>query len=259
MNLKELLNKIDKIIPFNLSETWDNTGLILGNNEMPVSDICLTLDATPEVVDQAADLKCNVIITHHPLIFNPINNVDTLTITGAVIKKAIKNDIAIISLHTNWDKSGLNNVLASALNLNNIRTLQPQKKEEDRIGVIGELTRKKNADDFLKMVMDAWSLTHVRYHEAKGKKTISRAAICGGAASEFWIDALHENADVYITAEVKYHHRLAAAYKGLSIIEADHYEMENCSLSSLAKSLNKIMKNNIKIINPSIKIKTIVI
>jgi len=259
MNIRILLDRIDKIIPFNLSETWDNTGLIVGDNEMPVSDICLTLDATPEVVDQAADSKCNVIITHHPLIFNPISNVDTSSIIGAVIKKAIKNDIAIISLHTNWDKSGLNNALASALNLNNIRTLQPQKKEEDRFGVIGELSRKVNPDDFLSMVKQTWNLSHVIYHEAKSLKPVSSVAICGGSASEFWTDALHENADVYITAEVKYHHRLAAAYKGLSIIEADHYEMENFSLSSLAKSLNRIIKNNIKIINPSIKINTSII
>jgi len=258
MNIKELLNEIDKIAPFNLSEIWDNTGLILGDDEMPVSDICLTLDATPEVVDEAADLKCNVIITHHPIIYNHINNVDTLSITGAVIKKAIKNDIAIISLHTNWDKSGLNNVLASALNLNDIRTLQPQKKEEDRIGVIGELPQKKDPDDFLRMVKNAWNLSHVIYYEANDKKSISRAAICGGAASEFWTDALHEKADVYITAEVKYHHRLAATYKGLSIIEADHFEMESFSLISLAKSLNEIIINNIKIINPSMKTKTLI-
>jgi len=255
MNIKDLLHKIDKIVPFNLTETWDNTGLIVGDNEMPVSDICLTLDATPDVVDQAADSKCNVILTHHPLIFTPINNVDTSSLTGEAIKKAIKNDIAIISLHTNWDKSGLNNALASALKLDNIRTLQPQKKEDERIGVIGELPKKVIPDDFLKMVRDAWNLSHVRYHEAKCVKSVSCVAICGGAASEFWLDALHENADIYITAEVKYHHRLAAAHKGLSIIEADHYEMEKFSLSNLAKLLKKIIKNNIVIINPNIKIK----
>ena len=253
MNIKDLLCKIDEIIPFSLSETWDNTGLIIGDNEMPVSDICLTLDATPEVIGQAADSKCNVIITHHPLIFSPISNVDTSSITGAAIKKAIKNDIAIISLHTNWDKSGLNNALASALNLNNTRTLQPQKKEEDRLGVIGELLQKEDPDDFLKMVKDAWNLSYVIYHETKDKKSISRVALCGGAASELWADALHENADVYITAEVKHHHRLAAIYKGLPIIEADHYEIESFSLSSLAKLLEKILKISIKIINPSIK------
>ena len=255
MNIKDLLCRIDSFAPFNLSEIWDNTGLIIGDNEMPVSSICLTLDATPEVIDQAADSKCNVIITHHPLIFNPISSVDTSSLTGAVIKKAIKNDMAIISLHTNWYKSGLNVALASALNLKNIRPLQPQKKEEERFGVIGELPQKKNPDDFLKILRDAWNLSHVIYHEAKAKKSISTAAICGGAASEFWLDALHENADVYITAEVKHNHRLAAIHKGLPIIEADHYEIENFSLSSLAKSLKKITKINVKIINPSIKIK----
>jgi dinuclear metal center YbgI/SA1388 family protein len=254
MNIKELIDQIDKIIPLNRSESWDNTGLIVGENEMPVSNICLTLDATPEVIDQAADLKCNVIITHHPLIFKPISSIDTSTLVGAAIKRTIKNNIAIISLHTNWDKLGLNNALASALNLNNIRTLQPHKKEEDRIGVIGELPQVKNPDDFLKIVKNAWNLSHVIYHEAKDKKTISSVAMCGGAGSGLWIDAYYEKADAYITAEVKRHHRLAALYKGLSIIETDHFEMENFSLSSLKKILEEATEINTKIINPSMRI-----
>jgi dinuclear metal center YbgI/SA1388 family protein len=254
MDVKDLLHKIDEIIPFDLSETWDNTGLIVGDNEMPVSNICLTLDATPEVIDRAAELQCNVIITHHPLIFNPISCVDTSTLTGAVIKSAIKNDIAIISLHTNWDKSGLNNSLARALGLKNIRTLQPKRKEEDRIGVIGELPQKENMSDFLKIVKDAWNLSLVIGYEAKGMKTISNVAICGGAGSEFWLDALYENADVYITAEMKRSHNLAAVYKGLNIIVADHYEMESFSLISLGKLLEETTKINIEIINPFIKI-----
>ena len=258
MNIKNLLHQIDKIAPFSLSETWDNTGLIVGDNEMPVSNICLTLDVTPDIADQAMDSGCNVIVTHHPIIFNPINNVDTSSFIGATIKKAIKNDIAIISLHTNWDKSGLNNALATTLNLNNIRTLQPQKKEEDRLGVIGELPQKENPDDFLKMVKAAWNLSHAICFKAEENKAISSVAICGGAASELWHDAFHENADVYITAEVKHSHRLAAVHKGLYIIEADHYEMENYSLSTLAKLLEEMTQISVKIINPIINIKVTV-
>jgi len=251
MNIKKLIEQIDSVIPLNMSESWDNTGLIVGENDMPVSSVCLTLDATPEVIDQAANLNCNVIITHHPLIFKPISTIDTSTLEGAAIKSTIKNDIAIISLHTNWDKSGLNEALASALNLNNIRTLQPRKKEEDRIGVIGELPQNENPDDFLRIVKNAWNLSHVIYHEARGKKTISSVAICGGAGSELWLDAYNENADAFITAEVKRYHRLASLYKGLSIIETDHYEMENYSLFSLKKLLEETIGINIKIVNPS--------
>jgi len=253
MDVRELLSQIDEVIPFNLSETWDNTGLLLGDNDMPVSKICLTLDATPEIIDQAVESNCNIVITHHPLIFNPMRNVDTSTLTGAVIKRALQKDIAIISLHTNWDKTGLNNTLASALNLNNIRTLQPKKKEEDRIGVIGELQQKDDIENFLKIVKNSWKLSHVKCHEIKTKKAISSVAICGGAGSELWLDALYENADAYITSEVKRYHHLEATYKGLYIVEIDHHEMESFSLSSLGKLLNKITKIDVDIINPLIK------
>lgn len=254
MYVNDLIRVIDETVPFSLSENWDNCGLIVGENEMPVSNICLTLDATPEIIDQAEEMNCNVIITHHPLIFNPIINVDTSSLTGAVIKRAMKKDIAIISLHTNWDKSGLNIALASALKLNNIRTLQPMKKDEERFGVMGELPQKENLDNFLKIIKDAWELTYVICHEAKRKNGISTVALCGGAGGEFWLDALNENADVFITAEVKRFQHLEAAYKGLHIVEADHYEMESYSLKSLGKLLSETTNIDINIINPYINI-----
>lgn len=257
MNIKELLRKIDEIVPFSLSESWDNNGLIVGENEMPVSKICLTLDATPEVVDKAEEMKCNVVISHHPLIFDPIKNLDTSTLTGATIKRAIKKDIAVISLHTSWDKSGLNNALAFALRLNNIRTLQPKKKEEDRIGIIGELLQKENINDLLMIIKNAWNLSHVISHEPKYKKDISTVALCGGAGGEFWLDALYENADVYITAEVKRFQHLAATFKGLYIVETDHYEMESFALTSLRKLLYETTKIDIDIFNPYINIRVL--
>jgi dinuclear metal center YbgI/SA1388 family protein len=254
MNIKDLLCRIDEIVPFNLSETWDNTGLVIGDNEMLVSKICLTLDATPEVIDHAADSKCNVIISHHPLIFTPVKTIDTSTITGTAIKKAMKNDIAIISLHTNWDKSGLNNTLAAALNLVNIRTLQPKKNEECRIGVVGELPQEENLEDFLRILKNAWNLSHVICHETKNQKTVSKVAICGGSGGEFWLDALSENADVFITSEAKRHQCLAANYKGMYIIETNHYEMESFSLLNLKILLEKMLEIDIEIINPYVSI-----
>ena len=257
MNIKSILSKIDEVIPFVLSETWDNTGLVLGDTDMLVSKICLTLDATPEVINQAAELKCDLLITHHPLIYSPIRIIDTSTITGATIHKAIKNDIAIISLHTNWDKLGLNYALASALNLRNIRTLQPNRKEEDRIGVIGELSQEQHIDSFLRTLKDSWNLSHVICHEAKDKTTVSSVALCGGAGGEFWLDAFHEKADVFITAEVKRHNYLASLYKGLSIVEIDHYEMENYSLTNLKKLLEKTIDISMEIIYSSSNINII--
>jgi dinuclear metal center YbgI/SA1388 family protein len=257
VNIRELLYEIDKIVPFNLSEEWDNTGLIIGNNDMPVSKVSLVLDVTPEIIDRAADSKCDVVISHHPTIFSPVSSIDTSTLTGATIKNALKHDIAIISLHTNWDKSGLNNTLALALSLNNIRTLQPKIKEEDRIGVVGELWQKKDPDSFLRMVKDAWNLSHVICHEPKNKKAIQKVGICGGAGGEFWLDALHENCDAFITSEVKRHHRLAANYKGMYIIATDHYEMENYSLSNLKQLLENNIEINIEILNPTEIIKVL--
>ena len=131
MKLKELASYIDSITPLAFQESYDNSGLQIGNPEAEINSALLTLDITNDVIDEAIENKCDVIISHHPLIFSGIKKIIGANITEKIAIKAIKNDIAIYSAHTNLDnfEQGVSRKMAKKLNLNNVRVLLPLKNK----------------------------------------------------------------------------------------------------------------------------------
>jgi len=131
MKLKELTSYIDSIAPLAFQESYDNSGLQIGNHDTEVNSALLTLDVTNEVVDEAIENKCDLIISHHPLIFSGLKKITEGNITEKIAIKAIKNDIAIYAAHTNFDnfEQGISRKMAEKLNLNNVRVLLPLKEK----------------------------------------------------------------------------------------------------------------------------------
>ncbi|PKP04202.1 MAG: Nif3-like dinuclear metal center hexameric protein [Bacteroidetes bacterium HGW-Bacteroidetes-6] len=128
MKLLEIVNHLEKLVPSQLQENYDNCGLQIGNPENEIIGILYSLDINENVIDKAIDTKCNLIISHHPLIFTGVKNIDLSKPNGRIIQKCIQHQIAIVSLHTNFDKSpfGVNSVLANALGLIDTKTLVPE-------------------------------------------------------------------------------------------------------------------------------------
>lgn len=241
MTIGELLLKLDAALPFETAEEWDNCGLIIGDTNERIEKIALSLDATSEVLDVAISEGFRALITHHPIIFQPIKKIDFSDFSGSIIRRAIKSDVSIIALHTNWDKKGLNETLAKMLELQNIEPLQ-----NGGFGMVGDLKKSVGLEKFADYVKKNLGLSHVVCHSPL--KKISRVALCGGAGGDFWPDAVRANADVFLTAEVKLHHRLAAA-PSIAIIEIDHSQMERASLGALAKLIEAATKIPVSIIN----------
>ena len=129
MKLKELTSYIDSLAPLAFQESYDNSGLQIGNPDAVVNSALLTLDVTNDVIDEAIENKCDVIISHHPLIFSGLKKITGGNITEQIAIKAIKNNIAIYAAHTNLDnfEQGVSRKMAEKLNLNNIRVLLPLK------------------------------------------------------------------------------------------------------------------------------------
>lgn len=115
----DIVGIINKIAPITLAETWDNPGLQIGDPSAEVTRVMVALDPTPDVIDSALKASCQVLVTHHPLIFKPLKSISTATPHGALIQKAIKGGLSIVSLHTNYDiaAGGLNDLLASKIGL----------------------------------------------------------------------------------------------------------------------------------------------
>ncbi|MCX7904104.1 MAG: Nif3-like dinuclear metal center hexameric protein [Caloramator sp.] len=146
VSAKNIIDYLEKIFPPSLAEEYDNVGLLIGDKEKNVKKILFSLDVTKETLDEAVKLGCDMIISHHPLIFTPLKKIRTDDYIGNVIIKAVKNDINIYAAHTNFDNAeeGLNDFLAKLLELDNIETLSAHK--ETRLYKLVVFVPKTHAD-----------------------------------------------------------------------------------------------------------------
>ena len=239
MLIKELLRKIDQVVPFSWAEEWDNSGLLLGDPESPVSGIALSLDPDIESLEFALEKGCSVLITHHPLIFSPLKRVDVSCGVGEAISFAVKNDIAVISMHTNWDSSptGVNALMAEALELNSVAVLTPSDRGAWGLGAVGMLPSCSGVLDLGQKIKLALNLSRLLFYGDTGRP-VCRLALCGGSGGGLWQEALESGADAYLTSDLKYHERLEALDRGLKLFVADHGEAESFSLDGLAEVLS---------------------
>ncbi|MBR2207316.1 MAG: Nif3-like dinuclear metal center hexameric protein [Synergistaceae bacterium] len=233
MKVKDLLNHIDTFAPFALAEEWDNSGLQVGSYEAEVNRVGICLDAVPEAVIEASEKGCEVLLTHHPLIFRAVKKINVDLELGKTLQEALTRKINIISAHTNWDKAddGVNMTLANLLGLSDIKPI-------DDFGSIGKFESKLETEKFLEHVKNSWKLSHLDFYSEEMPSKISRVALCGGSGAEFWKAAKLHRADIYLTADMKYHELIDATRAGLSIGVCDHGEMERASLSKLAEKIS---------------------
>ncbi len=130
MQIKDILSEIERFAPLPYQESYDNSGVQVGNTAAEATGALLSLDVTEEVLDEAIDRNCNLVIAHHPLIFSGLKSITGRNYVERVILKAIKNDIVIYAAHTNLDnvQQGVNRKIAEKLNLQHTRILAPTRK-----------------------------------------------------------------------------------------------------------------------------------
>jgi dinuclear metal center YbgI/SA1388 family protein len=344
MKIKEIISSIESLAPLQLQESYDNSGFLIGDPEATFSKALVSLDITGEVIDEAIKKSCNLIISHHPLIFGKLSKISANTETGKCMIKAIKNDIAIYAVHTNIDNvaNGVNAMLCKKLGIQNCKILKPKKnilkklvtycptdkaeivrtalfnagaghignydccsyntagsgsfralenanpyvgklnklhfENETRIetiypsyiekellkvlfsahpyeevaydiyplenefskageGMIGELPRATDCDTFFQKIKLTLGTGVIRHSEIT-KKNIKRIAVCGGAGGFLINDALASGADIFLTADLKYH-QFFEAEKRMIIADIGHYESEQFTKEILVDFLNE--------------------
>ncbi len=193
----------------------------VGDTGRDIQSVLLTTDVTTDVVSEAIELGCQLIISHHPLLFHGLKQVCGQTPQARIVEMAIKHDIAIYSAHTNLDSApgGINTRLAEKLGLTDIRILT-----ESGLGAIGQLTKSVNYLDFIAHIYADLNCSYVRYTRPK-KEQIQTVALCGGSGAEFIEEAIAQGADVYITADCKYH-EFQDADGRIGLIDIDHWISE---------------------------------
>ena len=261
--VSEILSYITEVAPIHWQESYDNSGLLVGDANALVDKVLLTLDLTEKVIDEAIENSFHLVISHHPLIFKGLKNILVDDTTGRIITKAIKHDISIAAMHTNIDNSfyGVNRVLAEQLGLKDLQILRSQQSvvsgqcsasESESVsesvsefqvgsGMIGFLENEMSEMDFLRLIKEKLNVGAIRHTELLNKP-IKKVAICGGSGSFLIDDAKRCGADAYITADLKYHDFFDADNE-LLIIDAGHFETEQFTKQLFA---DIILKKNPK-------------
>ncbi len=354
MLVGDITKVIENFAPLYLAEEWDNSGLQVGNLKNAVNRVLVSLDATERAIEKAIENKCELIVTHHPFLFNPVSLIDLSSTKGKSIEKLIKSDINVYSAHTNLDvtNEGVNDILANIIGIKNKKVLKstiydylykivvyvPKTHEHNilkalstsgagfigdysdcsfsSIGIgrfrplegsnpfIGQLNEVEEVEEVRIEAIVTKKILHKTIYEVKkahpyeevaldiiklenlneqygygrvgdidpislneafdmiksrlgtqnlivyGKKDIQirRIAVCGGSGSDFIVDAKKENADLYLTSDIKYHDAQLAKELDLVLIDAGHFYTEKPVLNKLKELLNKELENYVECI-----------
>lgn len=239
MIVNDVVELMEEIAPVALAETWDNVGLMLGHRDKVVKCVMLALDMTEQSVQQAIAAKADMLITHHPAIFNKLSNITDTVWQQSLLLRLAENGIAVYSAHTNLDCAidGVNDVLAAALEMEQVETLD----DSNGLGRIGYV-KETCLDDFAGYVKNQLGSSYVTF--ASAGKNVHKLAICGGAGSDLIHIALAKGADTLLTGDVKYHSAQEAVFNGLNIIDAGHQPTELPVVKHLADKLMTYIENN---------------
>ncbi len=249
----DLLAVLEEIASFNLAETWDNVGLMVGDPAQEVSGILVALDPTDMLLNEAAAAGVNAIITHHPLIFQPLKSVRTDRAQGRFLQRAMADNISVVGCHTNLDLAtgGVNDVLAATLGLTDVHPLtfmsgQPRTAASEEssqppgFGRWGRLSAPMTGEAFLRHVQEVLDVSVVAV-AGRLPGTVSAVAVCGGSGSELAETAFLKGAQVYVTGEVKLSTARWAEASDFCVIDAGHFATENPVVAALAGILQKTM------------------
>jgi len=256
LRIHEIVSAFEAVAPLALQESYDNSGLIVGEMGAQVSKALLCLDSTEAVVDEAIAKGCDLIIAHHPIVFGGLKQFTGGDYVQRALIKAIRNNIAIYACHTNLDnvlRGGVNERIAQQLGFEAERVLRPVAADFGSFfgigglddsevfrtagaGVLCNLQKPMNVLDFLQHVKAKMGVEVVKYTKCD-VEMVSKVAICGGAGSFLIGDALRAGADAFITSDVKYHEFFDAEGKML-LCDIGHYESEKYTIDLFSNILS---------------------
>ena len=241
VKIKEVLSALERFAPLPLQESWDNAGLQTGLTETEVSGALLCLDVNERIVDEAIDKGCNLIVSHHPLLFRGLKTISDLTDVQRTVMRAIQQGIAVISMHTNMDnaRGGVNWRIAEKLGLSGVEFMSAKLVNgvEAGSGVIGELAEPTAADDFIIAVKKAFGVECAMCNELL-RRPIKRVAICGGAGDFLLDEAVKNQADAFITGEMHYHQYFGYEQQ-IQICVIGHYQSEQYTAEIFEEIIQK--------------------
>ena len=225
MRIKDITAVIEQFAPLGIQEEWDNSGLSVGDPDAEVTGVLVGFDCTPELIDEAIATGCNLVVTHHPLIFRGIMGIHPGRPVDDAIIKAIRGGIAVYSAHTTADKvaAGVSGAMARRLMLGDQRFLCADPSGNTGLGMTGYLPRPMTAPEAIDYVKNCFGLKAVRTSRPI-ETPVTKVALCGGSGGSMIADAISEGAQLYISADISYHNFFTP--EGFMIMDIGHFESE---------------------------------
>ena len=236
----DVLSFVETLAPRSMKMDWDNVGLLCGSRKNAVTRVLVALDPFEHVCQEAADWGAELIVTHHPIIFQPIKSVTDETSIGRGIMLLCRHGISAVNAHTNLDQvhGGINDVLAQSLGLTDIRVINACGVDDDgnewgllRCGEVEE----QPLEVFLSHVKQTLGCEGLRY--VSGNKPVRRVAVGGGACAGGLVEAFHAGCDTFVTSDIKYNQFWDAHDLGMNLIDAGHFPTENPIIPILARKI----------------------
>ena len=232
MTVRDVYEIIDRLAPFSAALDWDNSGLQVGDWSARVDRVLVALDATPQVLEEAAGAGAQLVVTHHPLLFEPVRQLAA----PHPAFLAARLGVAVLSAHTNYDLAprGVNAQLAAALGLADTEPLPDVGGAEPPVGLVGNLP-KEASTRALAQALEGVLGVRPRYNPLD--RTIRRVALCGGAGADFVAAGQAAGGHAFLTGEAKHHQFLDAHARGIVLFDGTHYATEALAMPFLADYL----------------------
>ena len=230
--VKDIFEILCEIAPLELQLPYDNAGFLIGRADMPVKKALLSLDVTDEIVQEAVESRAQLIVSHHPVIWDEMKSITDCTPGNKKLLNLFENGIAVISMHTNLDmaEGGVNDVLISLLGAQNEGPF-----DEEGCGRKGKLEKPVPLNVFLSICKDKLKTSGLRYFDAG--RPAEHIAVLGGSGGSNLLGAWAAGCDTFVTADVKYSVFLQARELGINLIDGDHFCTENPIIPVLAQTL----------------------
>lgn len=250
----ELMEALHEIVDEQTQEPWDNGGIQVDVGTLEIEQILVALEITSEVIQEANELAVDYIVVHHPLIFDPLREIDSNEVVGHFVVELIQSGIGVYASHTAFDKvkGGNNDFMAELLGLINLRPLISM--EDERLGVIGELKDPNTLESLTHIIGKAIAMD---FHDFKivglPEKPVRTVGIIVGSGGSYVSDAIFDGCDVLLTGDLKYHDAQLAKEAGLSVIDAGHYGTEKSFVPNMVEKLQKLIGTKVVIIPSNVK------
>lgn len=244
MRCAEIIRKMEQFCPVSAALEWDNVGLLAGREDKEVKKIYVALDATDEVIEEAAENGADMLITHHPLIFAGMKCITDQDFIGSRVLKLLQKDISYYAMHTNYDVKKMGMLACGRLHMEETEVLEVTHICEDGtkegIGRIADISA-VTLNEMCTRVKAAFCLRTVKVFGELNSE-VRRIAVCPGSGKSVIDEAVEKGADVLITGDIGHHEGLDAQARGLSVIDAGHYGLEHIFIGDMKQYLEEHLR-----------------